>query len=94
MMRFHGKPTFFVTFSAAESMWPDLLKNLGKVVDNKEYSDEEIENMSAKEKQRLITADPITCARHFNHRTHLLFKEFFTSSNSPFEMTKFLSPTE
>ena len=94
MMRFHGKPTFFVTFSAAESMWPDLLKNLGKVVDNKEYSDEEIENMSAKEKQRLITADPITCARHFNHRTHLLFKEFFTSSNSPFEMTEFFYRVE
>ena len=94
MMRFHGKPTFFTTFSAAESEWHDLLKVLGTVVDQKEYTDQEIDEMTRVEKQRLILADPVTCARHFNHRTHILFKEFFKSSNSPFEMSEFFYRVE
>ena len=86
MMRYHGKPSFFLTFSAAEHHWTDLLKNLGRIVDKKEYTDKEIFEMSKEEKQRLILADPITCARHFNYRTHifsipqilpLILKNFF-----------------
>ena len=94
MMRYHGKPTFFTTFSAAESQWTDLIKNLGKVVDQKEYTDKEINEMTRQEKQRLILADPVTCARHFNHRTHILFKEFFKSANSPFELQEFFYRVE
>ena len=94
MMRFHGKPTFFLTFSAAENQWSDLLKNLGRVVDGKEYTDEEIEEMTKEEKQRLILANPVTCARHFNHRTHLLFKEFLQSPGSPFKLEEFFYRVE
>ena len=94
MMRYHGKPSFFLTFSAAEHHWTDLLKNLGRIVDKKEYTDKEIFEMSKEEKQRLILADPITCARHFNHRTHILFKEFFNSPNSPFDIKEFFYRVE
>jgi len=35
----------------------------------KEYTDNELENLSWEEKCRLIQSDPITCARHFDfHR--------------------------
>jgi hypothetical protein len=95
MMRFHGKPTFFVTFSAAENHWHDLMKKLGKLIDNRDYTHEEIENMSKKEKQRLITADPITCARHFNHRTRILFSDFLKSAQGPLgEMKEFFYRVE
>ena len=95
MMRFHGKPTFFVTFSAAENHWHDLIKKLGKLIDNRDYTHDEIENMSKKEKQRLITADPITCARHFNHRTRILFSDFLKSAQGPLgEMKEFFYRVE
>ena len=64
-------------------VWNDLLKNLGRIVDKKDYSDDEIENMTAKDKQRLILADPVTCARHFNHRTKVLFSQILGADNGP-----------
>ena len=83
MMRFHGQPTFFTTFSAAEHKWTELLQQLGILVDGRSYSAKEIFDMSAKEKQRLILARPDVCARHFNHRTNILFKDFLNSSTGP-----------
>ena len=95
MMRYHGKPTFFCTFTAAENQWTDLLRNLGRLIDKKEYTDAEIENMDAKEKKRLILADPVTCARHFNHRTRVLFSEFLGSPQGPLgEMKEFFYRVE
>ena len=83
MMRYHGQPTFFVTFSAAEHQWTELLQQLGLLVDDKLYTEKEIYDMSAKEKQRLILARSDICARHFNHRTSILFNNFLKSEDGP-----------
>ena len=47
MMRYHGQPTFFVTFSAAEHQWTELLQQLGLLVDERHYTEKEIYEMSA-----------------------------------------------
>ena len=39
MIRQLGNPTWFCSFSAAETRWVHLLKILGRLVENKEYSD-------------------------------------------------------
>ena len=83
MMRYHGQPTFFTTFSAAEHQWTELLQQLGLEVDKRLYSEKEIYEMPAKEKQRLILARADICARHFNNRTNILFKDFLKSPNGP-----------
>ena len=46
MIRQLGLPTFFASFSAAETRWIPLLRALAKLVDNTEYSDEELKNLN------------------------------------------------
>ena len=74
-----GIPTFFVSLSAADTRWKELLQCLGKIVDKKTYTLEEIENMTFDHKTRLINSDPVTCARFFDRRFqfflfHILYK--------------------
>jgi hypothetical protein len=74
MIRQLGPATFFCSFSAAETRWTHLLKILGKVVDNADYSDEKTNNISWFTKARLIQGDPITCARHFDFQCQCLLQ--------------------
>lgn len=68
MIRQLGIPTWFCSFSAAETKWIPLLKTLGQLVENMSYTDEEISSMSWKQKSKLIKSDPVTCARYFDFR--------------------------
>ena len=69
-----GIPTFFVSLSAADTKWPELLQSLGKIVDNRVYTFEEIEHMSYTDKTRLVNSDPVTCARYFDRRFQYFLK--------------------
>ena len=68
MIRQFGLPTFFITLSAAETKWLELLVILSKTVDNVVITEEEASNFSFTEKARLIRSDSITCARYFDFR--------------------------
>ena len=83
MIRQLGKPTWFCSFSAAETRWNHLIKILGRLIDNKEYTDEDIKNMSWKQKSELIQKDPVTCARNFEHMVQLFIHTFLKSSSHP-----------
>ena len=37
-----GFPSLFISLSAAETKWPELLRAVGQLNDNKRYTDEEI----------------------------------------------------
>ena len=50
MIRQLGPATLFCSFSSAETKWIHLLRILGKLVDNKNYSDNELENLNWDEK--------------------------------------------
>jgi len=63
-----GKCSFFVTLSAAENKWPELLVTLTKRLREKNITVEEAENLSFEEKTYLIKTDPVTCMRHFDHK--------------------------
>ncbi|CAB4042084.1 Hypothetical predicted protein, partial [Paramuricea clavata] len=76
MIRQLGTPTWFCSFSAAETRWPHLLRMLGRIVEGKDYSDQEITEMTWQKKSELIQNDPVTCARHFDHMVHLLINNF------------------
>lgn len=67
MIRQLGNPTWFCSFSAAEKRWVHLLKTLGRLVAKKDYTDDEIKNMTWQQKSDLIQKDPVTCARSFEH---------------------------
>ncbi len=69
-VRQEGMPALFFTQSCADTQWPELLKALGRLIDKKEYSDEEIENLSYDDRYRLVAADPVTVVRYFEHKCH------------------------
>ena len=46
MIRQLGNPTWFCSFSAAETRWIHLIKILGRLIDNKNYSDDEVTQMT------------------------------------------------
>ena len=60
MIRQLGNPTWFCSFSAAETRWIHLIKILGHLIDNKDYTDDEVRQMSWQRKSELIHKDPVT----------------------------------
>lgn len=83
MIRQLGIPTWFCSFSTAETKWKTLLRTLGQLVDGKIYSDDEILDMSWNEKCRLIKSDPVTCTRFFDHKFQMFFKKVLYNELNP-----------
>ena len=83
MIRQLGPATLFCSFSSAETKWIPLLRILGKLVDAKEYSDSELENLNWEEKSRLIQSDPVTCAWHFDYQFNQFLRYFLMSNTAP-----------
>ena len=69
-----GVPTLFLTFSACETWWPELIRSLKINLDGTTLSDEEIYTMSWNDKVELIRMNPVLCARHFDHRFSIFLK--------------------
>ena len=69
MIRQLGIPTFFISLSANDLHWSELIVSLGKLVDNKDYTEAVEQNtLSWETRSRLVQSDPVTCVRHFDHR--------------------------
>ena len=80
-----GVPTFFLTLSAAETKWPELLVLLNKIVKAVDISLEEAEKLSFNEKAELIRKEPVICAKYFEHRLNSLFDGVLRKPNGPFK---------
>ena len=78
-----GNPTWFCSFSAAETRRTHLLKTFGRIVEKKEYTDDEIQQMTWEQKSDLIKKDPVTCARNFYHMVQLFIRDVLKSSVAP-----------
>ena len=83
MIRQLGNPTWFCSFSAAETRWTHLIKILGRLNESKSYTDDEVRQMSWQKKSELIQKDPVTCARNFDHMVQLFIHDFIKSSCHP-----------
>lgn len=73
----------FCSFSLAETHWTQLLRILGELVDKKQYSNNELENLNWEERCRLIQSDPVTCARRFDYQVSQFLRNFLSSSAQP-----------
>jgi Helitron helicase-like domain at N-terminus len=90
-------PSLFITLSAAETKWTELLCNLEKILHNNVINEEAAANLSFQEKANLIRSDPITCARNFDHRYRSLFNYLFKKPGgifSPHIVTDFFQRIE
>ena len=83
MIRQLEPASLFCSFSSAETQWIHLLKILGQLIDHKEYSITELENMNWDEKCRLIQSDPVRCARHFDYQISQFIINFLLSKAQP-----------
>lgn len=67
MIRQLGSPTAFLTMSANETGWTNLLKLLHKLKNNGiDVSDDFIKEINYVEKAKLVNDDAVTCAIFFN----------------------------
>ena len=81
MFRTLGPPTFFITLTADDMNWPDLLYVLAKR-SGMDISKEDVESLSSERKCKLLCSDPITTARHFSQRFQK-FMAFLKGSSKP-----------
>jgi hypothetical protein len=88
MVRQLGVFTLFVTLSAAETHWKELLKILKKTVDNEDDAD--VSELDFEEKSRLIRTDPVTCSLYFEHKFQEVFKTWKKTDDGPFGKFKIL----
>lgn len=85
MIRQLGKCSLFITFSAAETKWPELLVALMKILKNKIITEDEALDLTHEEKSELIRSDPVTCMTHFRQRFNSLKKNLLNHPNGIFE---------
>ena len=88
MIRQLSLPTWFMSLSAADTRWTDLLRMLAKLNDGIEYSEKEIDKMTWQEKTKLVQKDPVTCSRYFDHRVQEFLNTILKSDCEPIGKVK------
>ena len=68
MIRQLGFPSLFISLSAAETKWQELLWASGKALHKTEYTNDEIQNMDWNTKATLIMKDLVTIVQYFTNR--------------------------
>ena len=75
-------PTWVFTLSAADLKWPDIFQIIARqygVI----YIDDEVAGLSFNGKSNWLKCNPVTAARHFQHRPNALFQGFLRSTAKP-----------
>ena len=83
LIRQLGTASLFCNFSSAETQWIHLLRILGQVIDKKEYTGNELENLNWEENCRLVQSDPVTCARYFDYQINQVLNNFLLNDAAP-----------
>ena len=83
MIRQLSLPTWFMSLSAADTRWTDLLKMLAKLNNGISYTDKEIKGLTWQEKTKLVQRDPVTCSRYFDHRVQEFLNAILKSNCEP-----------
>ena len=82
MIRTLGIPTFFLTLSAADLRWPEVIQAVASQY-GYDYTPEEVKEMGWKTKCNWINQNPITVARMFQHRVEAFLNKFLKSEAAP-----------
>ena len=83
MIRQLSLPTWFMSLSAADTRWTDLLKMLAKLNNGVSYTDKDIEELTWQEKTKLVQKDPVTRSRYFDHRVQEFLNIILKSNCEP-----------
>ncbi|KAI8500028.1 hypothetical protein Bbelb_223450 [Branchiostoma belcheri] len=77
-----GIPTWFLTLSAADMQWPEVIQSIAHQY-GKNLTADDIKNMTWQEKCTWLRYNPVTAARQFHHRLTLFFSEFIGGKANP-----------
>jgi hypothetical protein len=84
-----GTATFFITNSMADTRWRELLVILSLLVDKKVISEADVDLMDTPTCKRLMSSDPVTCARYFRHSMDSLLTSICSCDEIIGEMNDF-----
>ena len=82
MIRQLGISTWFLTLSAADMKWPEVIQIIARQYGTF-LSEEEVSNLSWEEKCSWLRRNPVTAARHFQYRLDLFWNDFLKSKANP-----------
>lgn len=82
-IRQYGIPTWFISLSAADFRWNDLLRSLSIIIDGVSLTDQEITKLNFHQKCRLINTDPVTTARYFDNRMKIFIQRVLYHHTHP-----------
>ena len=83
MIRQLSLPTWFMSWSAADTRWTDLLRMLAKLSDGIEYSEKELDAITWQEKTKLVQKDQVTCSKYFEYRIQEFLNTILKSDCEP-----------
>ena len=83
MIRTLGPPTWFITLSADDFNWPDMLVLLANEAGISHVSLENVHALTAMERRKLVAGNPVSVARHFSHRFAVFVKHVLKGSAKP-----------
>lgn len=83
MIRQLGLPTWFMSLSAADTRWHDLLNILSQINNGHTLSKVDTDAMSWMEKTKLVQKDPVSCVRYFDHRVQEFINTVLKSNHEP-----------
>ena len=82
MIRSLDIPTWFLTLSAADMHWPEIIQAIG-IQFGKKFTKEEVMQMDWGMKSNYLRSNPITACRMFQSRVESFFSEYILSSDNP-----------
>ena len=82
MLRTFGTPTWFLTLSPAEFMWPEFMLAVGKKI-GKNWSEEEVLSMDWLTKAEYFRLNPVPVDQMFENRVESFFSDFLMSKAEP-----------
>ena len=82
MLRKLGIPTWFLTLSAADLHWPEMIQAVAYQFGRK-LSREDVLKMSMAERSKYLCQNPVTGVRMFQHRIQSFFAQYLLSDAHP-----------
>ena len=87
MVRQLGNCTWFLTLSAADLKWTDTIQIIA-AQNGQHLSDQDVENLTWEQKCMWLRTNPVTAARHFDHRLQTFMKMIILGNSHPIGQIK------
>ena len=82
MLRTLGIPTWFMTLSAADLHWTEMIEAVS-IHNHKPLTQKQIQNMSIKERSETLKANPVTSVTMFQYRVESFFTHYILDKSNP-----------